>query len=145
GCREERLATGWDGDERSRREFRQVTAWTHAFHVALLREFALLETATRHQRSGLRSQEFRHGDYYFALLDRPGWGAWGAVVEIALRRMAGIEDDSTDTVGPSVNPCALVTPRPAGVTRTPVVIRGPRAPRLVHDTTPILPRRIRES
>jgi hypothetical protein len=142
--REETLATGWDDDERSRREFQQVTAWTHAFHVALLREFALLETTTRHQRSGLRSQEFRRGDYYFALLDRPGWGAWGAVVEIALRRMAGLEDDRKATVGPSIYPVALVTPRPAEFTRTALVLRGPGTHRIGCADVPGLYRRIHE-
>ena len=142
--REEALAKGWDKGERSRREFRQVTAWTHAFHVALLREFALIETATRHQRSGLRSQEFRRGGYYFALLDRPGWGAWGAVVEIALRRMAALEDDRNATVGPSIYPVALVTPRPAEFTKTALVLRGPGTQRIGHADVPGFYRRVHE-
>jgi hypothetical protein len=144
-CRREKTqAMEWRDDEQSRREFQQVTAWTHAFHVALLREFALLETATRHQRSGLRSQEFRRGDYYFALLDRPGWGAWGAVVEIALRRMAGLEDDRDATVGPSIYPVALVRPRPAEFTRTALVLRGPGTHRIGRADIPGLYRRIHQ-
>jgi hypothetical protein len=142
--REETQAMGWHYDEPSRREFRQVTAWTYAFHVALLREFALLETATRNQRSGLRSQEFRRGNFYFALLDRPGWGAWGAVVEIALRRMVGLEDDRTDTVGPSIYPVALVRPRPAEFTKTALVLRGPGTHRIGRADVPGLYRRIHE-
>ena len=58
-----------------------ITAWTNRFHVALLREFALMEAVVRNQRSGRRVQEFRSPTFYFPLFDRPGRGAWGAVVE----------------------------------------------------------------
>ena len=78
------------------------------------------------------------------LLDRPGWGAWGAVVEIALRRMAGLEDDRKATVGPSIYPVALVTPRPAEFTRTALVLRGPGTHRIGCADVPGLYRRIHE-
>jgi hypothetical protein len=51
GLLENYLATQWNHGAGSRREFRQIIAWTNYFHVALLREFALMETVQRNQRS----------------------------------------------------------------------------------------------
>jgi hypothetical protein len=137
-------AANWDETEGSRREFAGITAWTHRFHVALLREFALMEAVARNQRSGRRVQGFRSPGYYFPLLDRPGWGAWGALVELALRKMAGSEEGRTTAVGESVFPLALVTAKPGAFTKTAVVLRGPGATRISRASVPGLYRRIHE-
>jgi len=142
--RENTLARGWDTTERSRLEFRQVTAWTNDFHVALLREFALMETVVRDRRASLRIQDFRSRGYYFPLLDRPGWGAWGAVVEMALRRMAGLDEGRTADAGRSRYPVALVRPRRTDYTMTAVVLRGPGTDRVVADEIPGHYRRVHE-
>ena len=108
-----------------RRMFAEITAWTSHFHPALLREFALLEAVARN-RSGHLIEKFRSGANYFPLLDRPGWGAWGAVVELALRRMAGSEEGRIAGVVASRLPVALVaTCRAYEGSRTALVLRGP--------------------
>jgi len=143
-CRDENdYARHWGESPGSRREFRQITVWTSHFHLALLREFALMETVARNQRSSLRIQEFRSSGYYCALLDRPGWGAWGAVVEMALRRMAA-RDDTHAAAAQSAYPVALVTSRGGEFTKTAVVLRGPSLYRLPHSDVPGVYRRVHE-
>jgi SIR2-like domain len=140
-CRREiEAARKWNDSEVSRRQFQEVTAWTNHFHVALLREFALIETVVRNQRSSLRIQDFRSSTYYFALLDRPGWGAWGAVVEMALRKMSA----RAAGVVPASYPVAVVTPRRTDFTRTAVVLRGAETARGVRAAAPGLYRRVHE-
>jgi SIR2-like domain len=140
-CRREiKAARQWNDSTESRRQFQAITAWTNHFHVALLREFALMETVVRNQRSGLRIQDFRSSTYYFALLDRPGWGAWGAVVEMALRNMSAHEAGAV----PSSYPVAIVTPQRTDFTRTAVVLRGPETARGVRAEAPGLYRRVHE-
>jgi hypothetical protein len=144
-CKHENdLASRWDKSERSRHEFKQITAWTNHFHVALLRELALMETVARNRYSSMRIHEFRSSDYYFALLDRPGWGAWGAVVEMALRRMAGGEDGRTTDAADSIYPVAEVTSRHGEFTKTALVLRGPGGNRLTSADVPGIYRRIHE-
>src|SRR5205814_10580355 len=89
-------------------------------------------------------QEFRSSGYYFPLLDRPGWGAWGAVVEMAVRKMGGLQEDRTASAAQSPYPVALVTSRGGEFTRTAVVIRGPGAYRVARADIPGLYRRIHE-
>ena len=144
-CREENeRAREWDDTDDSRREFSELTAWTRCFHVALLREFALMETVARNQRSGLRIQDFRSRKSYFALLDRPGWGAWGAVTELALRRMCDAADGRRPGVAASIYPTALMTPRPGEFTRTAVILRGPGGHRITRADLPGLYRQVHE-
>jgi SIR2-like domain len=136
-------ARRWESGESSRRHFQQVTAWTNDFHVALLREFALMETVSRNKRSGMRIHEFRSRTVYHALLDRPGWGAWGAVVELALRRMGGATEGRKIEIVPYCFPVALVT-RPAEFTRTAVILTGPGSGREAAIGLPGLYRRVHE-
>jgi hypothetical protein len=141
---ENEKAAKWNQSEDSRRAFAGITAWTNRFHVALLREFALMETAAQKQGSGRHVQEFRAPHHYFPLVDRPGWGAWGAVVELALRRMAGSDEERSTGVGESVFPVALVTAKPGLFTRTAIVLRGPGEFRIPRASVPGLYRRIHE-
>ena len=148
---ENKLAAKWDEKEteRSRQEFMAITAWTNRFHVGLLREFALMEAVARNQRSGRRVQEFRSPTFYFPLLDRPGWGAWGAVVELALRRMAELiagskGDDRKNWVGDSEFPMALVKATRDAITRTALVLRGPGASKISRTSVRGLFRRVHE-
>jgi hypothetical protein len=141
---ENEIAAQWDESERSRREFLAITAWTNRFHVALLREFALMEAVARNQRSGRRVQEFRSPTLYFPLFDRPGWGAWGAVVELALRRMAGSEEGRKVGVGESEFPLALVKANRDAFTKTALVLRGPGAQKISRTSVHGLFRRVHE-
>lgn len=73
----------------SRRTFDEVTLWTDAFHPALLREMACMESETRsvdasHWESRLR--KMRH--FYYPGSAQTAWTAWGAILELALRQMA---------------------------------------------------------
>jgi hypothetical protein len=128
----------------------EITAWSNRFHVALLREFALMEAVARNQRSGRRVQEFRSPTFYFPLLDRPGWGAWGAVIELALRRMAALmagpeeEEDRTVGVGESEFPLALVKATRDAFTRTALVLRGPGTGKISRRSVRGLFRRVHE-
>jgi hypothetical protein len=141
---ENKIAARWEESEQSRREFAAVTGWTNRFHVALLREFALIEAVARNQRSGRRVQEFRSPTFYFPLLDRPGWGAWGAVVELALHRMAGSEEGRTVGVGESEFPVALVKATSETFTKTALVLRGPGSPRIWRTSVRGIFRRVHE-
>jgi hypothetical protein len=84
---ERRLAGSWDDQVSSRYTFQRAVDWTCRFQARLLREWALGETAVRHAGPGLALERLRLYPWYFPMLDRPDWTAWGAVVEVALRRM----------------------------------------------------------
>lgn len=97
-CR--RHATPGPGSMGRRVAFEQAMAWSHGFHVALRREWALGLAVSQHggaHGDGLRmtglarmTQRLRQDLWYFPASDRPAWTAWSAVVELALRNMARV-------------------------------------------------------
>jgi hypothetical protein len=85
-CRREyRMACRWDASAEARWAFRGATGWTGRFHPSLLREFALAETPARSRNPSADVQRQRAARYYYPVLDQPGWAAWGAVIEMAIR------------------------------------------------------------
>jgi hypothetical protein len=90
----------WDGihDERISAEavgraIRQALGWSGGFHASLRREWALALALGQRQGVGLLSaanlvRRMRHPLWYFPASERPGWTAWSAVVELALRNLA---------------------------------------------------------
>jgi hypothetical protein len=72
----------------SRAEFASLVDWTDQFHVGFLRQVALTEALARRQCSRQRIDELRRvPSWYFPIAERPDWGAWAVVVELALRQM----------------------------------------------------------
>jgi hypothetical protein len=69
-----------------RRRFERMTRWTCCFSVALLREYQLAELLLRHPTEALRIQKGARYPWYRPLVEHPQWTAWGAVLELALRR-----------------------------------------------------------
>lgn len=86
-CTEQEIAGQWDNTPDSRLEFEWLTAWTDRFHVAVLRELALAETILRSRGPGLDTAPLRRQPWYFPSAEHPEWTAWGAILEIALRKM----------------------------------------------------------
>lgn len=75
------------------RAIRQALGWSGGFHVSLRREWALALALGQRQGAGLLSsanlvRRMRHPLWYFPASERPGWTAWSAVVELALRNLA---------------------------------------------------------
>jgi hypothetical protein len=87
-CRREfQTARRWDAFAEARWAFRRVTGWTDCFHPSLLREFALAETPVRSANPGADMERQRAAHFYYPALDQPGWAAWGAVIELAIRNV----------------------------------------------------------
>ena len=58
------------------------------FHAGLLREFAAADVMHRRQGPGAELAMLRKHCWYYPAGQDTGWTAWGAVVELALRRLA---------------------------------------------------------
>lgn len=94
---EERVLSGLRSGS-STSEFSAIVAWTDQFHVAFLRQLALADAVARRQRPRRHIDELKGvPTWYFPFSERPDWGAWGVVIELALRRMiASSLPDGTD-------------------------------------------------
>jgi hypothetical protein len=66
--------------------FERIVGWTERFQTGLLREFALADAALRSSGPGQTMDHLRRSPWYYPALDHTDWAAWGAVVELALRR-----------------------------------------------------------
>ncbi len=91
---ESRIARCWarrtsaeDEAEEIRDPFERVVGWTTRFHSSLLRELALADAVIRNQGPGFDIEARRRAPWYHPANDHPGWTAWGAILEIALRRL----------------------------------------------------------
>ena len=85
----------WREEATGRREHAKLCGWTDIFHVGLLREFACAEVVRRRQGPGVELGLMRRFAWYYPAMQNAGWTCWGAVVEVALRRMA-------ETIGATV-------------------------------------------
>jgi hypothetical protein len=83
---EETAAAGWDERPDHRLQFERMVSWVESFQVRLLREFALADAVLRASGPGLELARLRRSQWYYPALDHTDWAAWGAVVELALRR-----------------------------------------------------------
>lgn len=88
--READQATHWTSGASERHSFEKIVSWTDGFHTSLLREFALGEVMLRHHRPGLHLQVAQCTHWYYPASEQPGWTAWGAVLELALRRLIAV-------------------------------------------------------
>lgn len=83
---EEEAAAKWSEKPAHRRQFERMVGWVEQFQVRLLREFSLGEAVLRSAGPGLELERLRRSRWYYPALDHSDWAAWGAVVELALRR-----------------------------------------------------------
>ncbi|MCC5022530.1 MAG: hypothetical protein J6386_06915 [Candidatus Synoicihabitans palmerolidicus] len=67
-----------------RRLMREVTAWSHGFHIALRREWAHADAHLRKPGQFRSFTELNHRMWYFPASEQPTWTAWSAVLELAL-------------------------------------------------------------
>ena len=71
-----------------RRGFQRLTGWTRGFHYRLLREYELGLSLLRNPNDSFVLQAISRFPWYRPLSEHPGWAAWGAVLELAIRRAA---------------------------------------------------------
>jgi hypothetical protein len=88
--REVELAAQWRSNPPSRREHALFSAWTESFHPGLLREFAAADLVRRGAGSGVDLARLQRVAWYYPFTQDAGWTCWGAVVEVALRRVTAI-------------------------------------------------------
>lgn len=86
--RENAAARMWRADPKCRLSFAATSNWTRHFHPALLRDVAIAHRAACQGRHAGPMEALRDGYWYYPANENYGWTAWGAVVELALRRAA---------------------------------------------------------
>lgn len=79
-------AKGWASSPSGRIAFDHTVAWTEHFHPSLLRDMAIAQRIAGQGRPIIGLDELRDGYWYYPANENFGWTAWGAVVELALRR-----------------------------------------------------------
>jgi hypothetical protein len=86
-CASERQAAqSWTEKAACRESFTRRVGWTTRFHTALLQEWALADKVQRQQGPGFDIDGLRRSPWYQPASEHSEWTAWGAVLEIALRR-----------------------------------------------------------
>ncbi|MBL9126919.1 MAG: SIR2 family protein, partial [Verrucomicrobiales bacterium] len=70
-----------------RRRMGRIVSWTESFHPGLLREFGIVDQIRREGGFQLRPAEIRRRGWYYPVMQNADWTCWGAVVELAIRRM----------------------------------------------------------
>jgi hypothetical protein len=86
-------ARGFDaGSEKAkapevRRSFDRLTRWTRVFNPALMREYQLAESLLRNPTDGFPIHDTMRHPWYRPLTEHPQWAAWGAILELAIRRV----------------------------------------------------------
>jgi hypothetical protein len=115
--RELQMAEGWGRggpgtDGGARFELDRTCAWTESFHLGLLREFAASEVLHRRQGPGTELALLRRFPWYYPAMQDSGLTAWGAVVELALRRLlsGGSAGRSSETAPRLVEPARCQQP-----------------------------------
>ncbi len=76
-----------DRSTRSRQQHRIICGWTDGFGAALLREFACADHTHRCRGPSRQLMLMRSLPWHCPTTHNSGWTCWGAVVEVALRRM----------------------------------------------------------
>jgi hypothetical protein len=84
---EQGQAEGWDSSAASRQEHAALCGWTDGFHNGLLREFACAEEVSKVRGQSRNLRWMRRMPWYYPTMNRGVWTCWGAVLELALRRM----------------------------------------------------------
>ena len=83
---EKATAAQWTKRPADRFQFERMVGWTEHFQVGLMREFALADSALCSNEPGLNLERLRRSHWYYPACDHTDWAAWGAVVELALRK-----------------------------------------------------------
>jgi SIR2-like domain len=83
---ERKAAARWTDHAAHRAELARIVGWSTGFHASLLQEWALAAKVLRYQGPGLNLDRLRRSPWYQPASEQPAWTAWGAVLEIALRR-----------------------------------------------------------
>jgi hypothetical protein len=73
--------------EDQRQKFGALTNWTWHFVPGLMRELALADTVASYQGAGRAVRTSRAAIHYQPLSERPEWGSWAVVLELALRSL----------------------------------------------------------
>ena len=132
-ARERRLAdpSGPDGAAAAepplgRHEHGRLCGWIDDFHAGLLREFAAVDLLQQRRGPGPQLARLRQLPWYYPATQDTRWTCWGAVVEIAIRRM--VRKALGDAVPPSTPDHEIVWCAQASV---PTILFGPpgQAPR----------------
>ncbi len=88
-CRLEMAAAArWISDPASRRQHARISSWTQSFHPGLLRQFATIDLIRHCGRVDETVARLGSLGWYHPATQDAGWTCWGAVVELAIRRMA---------------------------------------------------------
>jgi hypothetical protein len=75
--------------ELARRRFRRLTNWTSVFHRRLMRQYQVAEGLHRNPSEAFAIHSAARYPWYVPLSEHPQWAAWGAILEMAIRRLAG--------------------------------------------------------
>jgi SIR2-like domain len=127
--REQQLAARWNESPASRREHAAICNWTSQFHLGLMRELASVEMLHQRRGPGHELALMRRLPWYYPTTAAAGWTAWGAVLELALRKMLaaawGRDDEAAlpphaIRAAESLAPTLLYSPTDAS--RTPVAL-----------------------
>ena len=122
----------WKASREARWHFRRTIGWTDRFHPNLLREFALAETPVRSGNPGADIQRQRATRFYYPALDQPGWAAWGAVVELAIRNVvsswSGSAEYKVDAASSNL-PAVLYSANHLAPTPSCLILRTASSPR----------------
>jgi hypothetical protein len=102
---EQRRANGWNSSTACRQEHAALCSWTDWFHNALLREFACAEEPSKATGQSRKLAWMRRMPWYYPTIGRGAWTCWGAVLELALRRMVAWAVRGSDK---PLNDCWLV-------------------------------------
>ncbi len=84
------------GNDDTRRRFTRMVAWTHGFHLKLMREFAIAETLLSDRGDRSRIRFMKCSPWYRPVSEHPQWAAWGVVIELATRRLLSRHQGSPD-------------------------------------------------
>lgn len=126
---EKQTARTWKGSPGDRAQFERMVGWVEHFQMRLLREFSMAEAVLRAERPGRGLECLRRANWYYPALDHSDWAAWGAIVELALRRRIaawqGVENWEKDQRWLWI---------PAGNQPTVCYSRGPALPAFSHLT-----------
>ena len=76
----------WRVADASRRQFRRLVSWTQQFHRLLMREYSAADLILRKPERAPRVCRAMRRPWYAPVNDHPAWGAWAAIIELALRR-----------------------------------------------------------
>jgi hypothetical protein len=76
--------------ELARRDYRRMTNWTSVFHRRLMRQYQVAESLHRNPSEAFAVYGAARYPWYAPMTEHPQWCAWGAILEMAIRRMGAV-------------------------------------------------------